>query len=107
MYRFRSQATADVLMLDPHGDALLRALGREPAGRGIIEVESMPAALQALQAAIQADDECGAASPARADLDDEPAPPEAEAVSLRRRWWPMVEMLRRCHAAREPVVWGV
>jgi hypothetical protein len=26
---------------------------------------------------------------------------------LRRRLWPMVEMIRRAQAAGEPVVWGV
>jgi hypothetical protein len=26
---------------------------------------------------------------------------------LRRRLWPMVEMIRRAQAADEPVVWGV
>ncbi|MEY3273408.1 MAG: hypothetical protein RLZZ341_2309, partial [Pseudomonadota bacterium] len=28
IYRFKSRATGDLLMLEPHGDALLRALGR-------------------------------------------------------------------------------
>ena len=28
-------------------------------------------------------------------------------VVLRQRLWPLVEMLRRAHAAGEPVVWGV
>jgi hypothetical protein len=35
---------------------------------------------------------------------EEPAQP---AVGLRQRLWPMIEMLRRCHAAGEPIVWGV
>ena len=28
-------------------------------------------------------------------------------IALRRRLWPMVEMIRRAQAADEPVVWGV
>ena len=28
-------------------------------------------------------------------------------VSLRQRVWPMREMMRRCHEAGEPIVWGV
>lgn len=116
IYRFKSRAAGDLLMLGPHGDALLRALGREPSARGIIEPASMPAALAALQAAIEADEALRAAGgePGRG----EPAAPEGESggggeaaardgVSLRRRWWPMVEMLRRAQAENEPVVWGV
>ena len=29
-----------------------------------------------------------------------------DAVALRQRVWPLVEMLRRCQAAREVIVWG-
>ena len=45
------------------------------------------------------------AEPAQTDEADASAP--AESVSLRQRVWPMIEMLRRAHAAGEPVVWGV
>ena len=114
IYRFKSRATGDLLMLEPHGDALLRALGREPAARGIIEAAAIPAALAALQAAIEADDALRAA---RGSSEGEPEATLADSqtgdnatrdgVSLRRRLWPMVEMLRRAQAEDEPVVWGV
>ena len=115
IYRFKSRAAADLLMLGPHGDALLRVLGREPAERGIIEPADIPAALLALRAAIETDEAlraaqpAGGAEPARAGLDT-PADDGAalpEGVSLRRRLWPMVEMLRRAQAEDEAVVWGV
>ncbi len=99
IYKFRSRASGDVIMLGPHGDQLLRLAGREPAPKGIFEVADMPALLARLQAAIA--EEEGAAPPA--DGDDAARPP----VALRQRLWPMVEMLRRCQAADEPVVWGV
>lgn len=115
IYRFKSRAAGDLLMLGPHGDALLRALGREPAMRGIIEPADIPAALAALQAAIEADEALRAAQAAggtervragrEAPADDGAAHPEG--VSLRRRLWPMVEMLRRAQAEDEAVVWGV
>ncbi len=115
LYRFKTRAAGDVLMLGPNGDTLLRAIGREPSARGIIEAAAMPAAMQALRAAIEADD---ARLAAGGDASREPAAAAgageggeagaaAEGVSLRRRLWPMVEMLRRAHAADEPVVWGV
>ena len=97
IYKFKSAASADLIMLGPLGDQLLRLLGREPAAKGIIEPAAMPAAIQALQAAI------GAGEPAAPTVDADDAPP----VGLRQRLWPMIEMLRRCHAAGEPVVWGV
>ncbi len=96
LYKFKSKAAGDVIMLGANGDQVLRVLGREPAASGIFEVEAMPALIAALQSAVAADEA------ARAD-GGEPAP---GAVSLRQRAWPLVEMLRRCHAARQVIVWG-
>jgi hypothetical protein len=96
LYKFKSPATGDLIMLGPQGDQMLRALGREPAAQGIIQIDDMPAAIAALQAAI-----AQAEQPAD---DDQEATPQ---VGLRQRLWPMVEMLRKAHAARAAVVWGV
>lgn len=105
LYRFRSSATGDVVMLGPNGDELLQILGREPAARGIIEPVDMPQAMQALQAAV------AAAEASQADTGgdgDDPAEPHTPRhISLRQRVWPMIEMLRRAHAAEAAVVWGV
>ncbi len=98
LYKFKSAASGDLIMLGRHGDQMLRLMGREPAAQGIIEVDAMSAALAALQAAITAEQPVPEAS------GDEPASPP---VGLRQRLWPMIEMLRRSLAAKEPVVWGV
>jgi hypothetical protein len=94
IYKFKSKAAGDVIMLQPHGAQLLRLIGREPAAKGIIEVADLPAAIRALQdAAAQA---------------DTPADPDGErGVGLKQRVWPMIEMMKRTHAAGEPIVWGV
>ncbi|MBZ8141190.1 hypothetical protein CLD22_14910 [Rubrivivax gelatinosus] len=97
IYKFRSKATGDLIMLGPHGDQILRLLGRDPAPQGIIEPDAMAAAIAALEAASAADDDGG-------DADD--APGSAQ-VSLRRRAWPMIQMLRRAQAEGESIVWGV
>lgn len=94
LYKFRSKAAGDVIMLGPNGDQLLRLLGREPAAKGIIEPAAMPAAMAALQAAITAEEN---------PPEDDDAP---RTVGLRQRLWPMIELLRRAHAADEPVFWG-
>jgi len=101
IYKFKSTATGDLIMLEPQGDQLLRLLGREPAAKGIIEAADMAAALAALQAAIADEERPPGETP------PEGAEPAQPAVGLRQRLWPMVEMLRRCQAAGEPVVWGV
>ncbi len=98
IYKFKSPASGDLIMLGPQGDQMLRLLEREPSAKGIIEVVAMPLALQTLQAAIDAAERVP-------PVEGEDAPPLA--VGLRQRLWPMIEMLRRCHAAQEPVVWGV
>lgn len=104
IYRFRSPAAGDLVMLGPSGDELLRILGREPAPKGIIEPAAMPAAIAALQAAVAQSE---AADEAASDHDDASDPSAPRRVSLRQRVWPMVEMLRRAHAEDAPVVWGV
>lgn len=109
LYRFKSKATGDTLMLQPQAEQFLRALGREPAGRGILEPADMGAALEALRRAVE-DDERARASvlpreESRALCGDEAE--SAEGVSLRQRLWPMVEMIERARSAGQPIVWGV
>lgn len=98
IYKFKSAASGDLIMLGAHGDQLLRLLGREPAAQGILEPSVMSAAMATLQAAVAAEEEGSAADT------EEAAKP---AVALRQRLWPMIEMLRRSELANEPVVWGV
>lgn len=106
IYKFKSKATGDTIMLGPQGDQLLRLIGREPAPQGIIEAPAMPAAIAALQRAV-AEDEAARRGSDSDEPADEPAPGTRDTVSLRRRVWPMVEMLKRAHDAGEAIVWGV
>jgi len=107
IYKFKSRATGDLIMLGPQGDQFLQLLGRESAERGVIEVAAMPAALAALEAAFSSAAAAAAtATAAKSPREDDETPAEP-GVGLRQRLWPMVEMLRQCHAAGQPVVWGV
>ena len=101
LYRFRSAATGDVVMLGATGDEMLRLLGREPSAKGIVDAAALPDAIARLQAAVAAA-ETPAETPVAGAAEDKPA-----AVGLRQRVWPVVEMFRRAQAAGEPVVWGV
>jgi hypothetical protein len=106
LYKFKSKAAGDVIMLGPNGDHVLRLLGREPAPRGIFEVDAMAGMIATLQAAVAADDAARRGTQAAGDASDADAPARGDAIALRQRVWPLVEMLRRCQAAREVIVWG-
>ena len=107
MYRFKSKADGDLLMMAPVGDQILRIIGREPAPQGIIELAAIPAAIAALEQAIAiADAERKRALAAGGDDDDEAAG-GAAAVGLGQRAWPLLEMMRRSLAERADIVWGV
>jgi Domain of unknown function (DUF1840) len=101
LYKFKSKAAGDVIMLGPNGDQVLRLVGREPAAKGIFEVAHMPQLIATLESAVAADEA------ARQQADDDGQPNgKGDGVSLRQRVWPLVEMLRRCEAAREVITWG-
>jgi hypothetical protein len=67
IYKFKSKASGDIIMMGPTGDALLRAIGRAPAPKGIIEPAAMAAAMTAIEQAVLADEA------ARADAEREAA----------------------------------
>ena len=106
IYKFKSKGAGDVVMLGPTGDRLLRAMGREPAAKGIIEVADMPAAIAAIEQAVAADDAARAQAEQEAQAEGKKLPPR-EGVSLRQRAWPMVEMMKRSAAEKADIVWGV
>lgn len=105
LYRFKSKASGDVIMVQAHGNQVLAALGREATPKGILTVDQLPAAIAALLAAIERDE---AARRSRGDAaDDDTSADEAVAVGLKRRAWPMLDMLQRALEAQVDIVWGV
>jgi hypothetical protein len=105
IYKFKSKAAADVIMMGPGGDQVLRIIGKEPSPKGILQVADMPAAMQAIEQAVVAD-EAARKKPADGDEDDAKGP-AGDGVSLRQRAWPLLEMMKRAHAANQDIVWGV
>ena len=108
IYKFKSETDSDVIMMGPTGDQVLRLIGKAPAGKGIIEAADMPAAMRALEQAVAADD-AARAQPEADDKEDadEGKPAKRDPISLRQRVWPLVEAMKRSHAAGTPIVWGV
>ena len=104
IYRFKSKAAADLIVMGPVGDMLLRIIGREPAAKGIVEVAALPAAIAAIEQAVAAEEAARKSTP---EDDADESRGGGDNVSLRQRAWPMLEMLRRSQREGADVVWGV
>lgn len=105
---FRSQAAGDVMMFGDVAYKLMEIMGKEPAGRGIITVDQLPAALGRLRAAALADK----VRHAEVREDDLPEHETTDGggqrpyVSLARRAVPLIELLEWSMKKDVPVVWG-
>lgn len=106
LYKFKSKAAGDVIMMGPSGDQVLRIVGKEPAAQGIFEAAALGAAMAAIEQAIAADEAARAQAEKDAAAEGHPLAPR-EAVTLRQRAWPLVEMMKRARDANQPIVWGV
>jgi hypothetical protein len=103
VYRFKSRETGDLVMLKQHGKILLEIMGKDPSGPGIIQPAEMSGAVKAIRAAVAADE--ARQKSKEEDMDD--ASSSLDAVSLRMRSTPFIEMLQRCEKAGVDIVWGV
>lgn len=106
LYKFKSKAAGDLIMLEPNGRRVLEIIGKEPGPRGIIQRHEMAAAVESLRQAAAHDEAEREAlvEQVRGRGED---PPALEAVTLRHRVMPMIEMLQRCGEAGADIVWGV
>jgi hypothetical protein len=106
LYKFKSKAAGDLIMLEPNGRRVLEIIGKDAGPKGIILAEEMPAAIRALQDAIEREEAEHAAAIEEAKALGQ-VPPRFDAVSLRQRAVPFIDMLKRCSAAGKEIVWGV
>ena len=106
IYKFKSKAAGDVIMMGPAGDDVLRVIGKSPGATGIIEVAQMPAAIAAIEQASAADEAARARAEKDAAADGTRLAPR-DGVTLRQRAWPLVEMMKRSIGEQADVVWGV
>ena len=106
LYKFKSKAAGDLIMLEPNGRQVLQIIGKDPAPKGIIEPAQMASAIQALEAAIAHDEAQHKQADAETQANGEKIQ-RAEGVSLRQRAVPLVDMLRRAEQAGQDIVWGV
>jgi hypothetical protein len=109
MYKFKSRAAGDLIMLEPNGRQILSIIGKldgATEGKGILLPEQMPAAITALEEAV-AQDEARRTQLALQAQEKGEAVAKTEGISLKLRALPFVEMIKRCHQADKEIVWGV
>lgn len=101
LYKFKSQASGDVIMLSNSGEQMLRILGKDVTPQGIVTVAQLPAAIAALTEAVVASE----ATPPQHSLNTELK--QQDPVLLRQRVAPLVLLFRESQACGKDVVWGV
>lgn len=100
LYKFKSKNAGDLIMLEANGRRVLEVIGKDAGPTGIILAAQMPAAIEALNAAI-ALEESGRQI---AEAEDEPV--HGDAPGLRQRAMPFIDMLKRNQKAATDVTWG-
>ena len=117
LFKFKSKACADLIMLEADGRRILKAMIGDDPAQGIVRVADLAATLARLDAAVAQDEarrkalaEKAAARQAGHQAGQEVSEDEEAvlpAVRLAQRAAPMQQMIRRCMAEEADLVWGV
>lgn len=110
LYKFKSKVTGNVIMLQANGQRVLEIIGKhtatEPSVKGILLPEQMPQALQALKDAVALEEAQQKEAMAQAQAENLPMP-RFEAIGLRQRTLPFMDMIRQCLKDDAAITWGV
>jgi Domain of unknown function (DUF1840) len=112
LYKFKSKAAADLIMLEADARRLLKImLGDDPV-KGIVLIQDLPAVLAKIDAAVLHDEALRKARAEKAQQvikedQDGADEPELPAVRLAQRAAPMQQMIQRSIAEASDIVWGV
>lgn len=108
LYKFKSAAGADLIMLEASGRQILGLIGKDGDRQGILLASQMPAAKAALEAAIALEEsQAKADTPAKPEHDDPETEDKMPRISLRSRAWPFVMLIEQSMKADVPMTWGV
>ncbi|MDP4608789.1 MAG: DUF1840 domain-containing protein [Burkholderiaceae bacterium] len=126
MFKFKSKAAADLIMLNAHGQVVLQAWGKAPTAQGVVLVQDMPSAITSLQHYAAQHDQMSPLDPLNQQAghspqasangagggDDDGNDSEGDAsvgggVSWSVRFAPLVAMLKQCLAEQADVTWHV
>ncbi len=110
LFKFKSQAASELIMLEADARRLLKIMCGDDAVQGIVQASDLPRVIAALEAAVAQDEavrkqRAEEAEPQASGEDDEPM--VLKGVSLSQRAAPMLKLLKRCLTEESDVVWGV
>lgn len=107
LYKFKSKAGADVIMLGAHGAQALTWLQKDASRPGIIEHHELAAAIAMLEAAIEAEAQARRQAADQEGDQDDSASQGSESVQAHQRYWPLLSLMRESQRVRADLVWGV
>lgn len=117
LYTFKSSCCVDITMLATHARLLLGTLGKDASETGIVTAEQVPAAIEALEAAIARAEATDSSQSCTADdiqggvWDDAPAdadaPNQNDSVPLRARYTPVLQMLKAAQQGGTHIIWEI
>jgi hypothetical protein len=109
LFKFKSKAASDLIMLEPDARALLQMmLGDDPV-KGVVVAQDLPATIARLEAALKQELAKSQVqkSPESLVLDEGDDEVKENGVRVSQRAAPMLQMLKRCMAEKSDLVWGV
>lgn len=106
IYKFKSQAAADVIMQKRNGEQMLGIIGKEVTPQGIITLDQIPAAIAALEAAVVVYESAQSRRFLSSSTSTE-GEAQGDGVMIRQRASPLLELLRCSAEAGKDIVWGV
>jgi hypothetical protein len=105
LYKFKSKACADMIMLKEGGELVLGLIGKKGHTQGIIEVHELDDAIQAIERALEINQQHEMSQhTAQSQSSDDDA---LDAVTVRTRVIPFLNMLKECVRKKQVIVWGV
>ena len=114
LFKFKSQVTSDLIMLEADGRRLLKIMLGDDPDKGIVLSQDMPQVLAKLESAVAQDEALRAQRIQDAQngknhgaVDATPLEFELDAVRLAQRASPMIKLLKQCIASPTDLVWGV
>jgi hypothetical protein len=107
LYRFSSRATAEVIMLGPNGDEVMALLGKPKAEAGVLRWSEAHAAINRLRVEVDAQEAAARLAEKESLESGKTLKLDPNAVSLRQRVQPIVEMLQRAAREEADVTWRV
>ncbi len=90
IYKFKSQAGGDVIMLEPSGDQMFTIIGKVPSVQGIVTAAQIPAAIAALEAAVISNEDADSRVPDSVAMEQATG---GDGVRLRARAGPFIDLL--------------